>query len=166
MAAERHARETRARVDSRDAAAQLLAAARLGHLATIDSFGRPHVVPVCFARVGTRIYTPIDEKPKRNDLPRRVRNLLARPAVCLIVDRYDEDWAHLEWVQIRGEAALVDDASEREDALAALRARYPQYRAMALDERPLIRIQPVELLFWSAAAGTTRRIPLVDPPRD
>ncbi len=137
---------------------ELLATARVGHLATIDLSGRPHVVPVCFARVGTRIYTPIDEKPKRTDLPRRVRNVLARPAVCLVVDRYDEDWTRLAWVQVRGNAALEEGASERVDALAALRARYPHYRAMALETHPLIRIVPTAIVFWSAAIGAARRV--------
>lgn len=129
-----------------------LMAQRTGHLATVDESGRPHNVPVCFAVWQGRIYIAIDEKPKRGrpeDL-QRVRNVRANPLVCLVVDRYDEDWSRLAWMQVRGQAALIDDADERASALAALRARYPQYRAMALDERPLLGITPARVVAWRA----------------
>src|SRR5688572_13825314 len=88
---------------------------RLAHLATVDTEGRPHALPVCFALVDDRLYTPIDEKPKRGDprALRRVRNILAHPAVCLVVDDYDEDWTRLAWLQVRGTASLVEDTAER-----------------------------------------------------
>jgi coenzyme F420-0:L-glutamate ligase / coenzyme F420-1:gamma-L-glutamate ligase len=130
-----------------------LSAERVGRLATVDGEGRPHAVPVCYAELGGRLYTPIDEKPKAGDPRslRRVRNLLANPSVCLVVDRYDEDWTRLAWLQVRGTAALVEDAEEQARALAALRARYPQYRAMALEALPLIRITPTRLVGWAAS---------------
>jgi PPOX class probable F420-dependent enzyme len=129
-----------------------LETARVGHLATVDPGGRPHVVPVCYALLDGALYTPIDEKPKRDDAGdlRRVRNIAANPAVCLTVDRYDEDWSRLAWLQVRGRASLVEAPAERTRALAALRARYPQYRAMALESRPLLRIDPTRLVAWSA----------------
>ena len=42
-----------------------LDAHRVGHLATAAGDGEPHVVPLCYARVGDRIYFVADEKPKR-----------------------------------------------------------------------------------------------------
>jgi PPOX class probable F420-dependent enzyme len=126
---------------------------RVGHLATVDEHGQPHLVPVCFAVVAGWVYTPIDEKPKRGTDLRRVRNLLANPRVCLSVDRYDEDWSRLAWVQVRGRAALVEDADERAGAIAALRQKYPQYGSMRLEDRLLIRIEPERVVQW-AAAGT------------
>ena len=140
--------------------AAFLDAHRVGHLATVDEGGRPHVVPVCFAVHAGRVYIAIDEKPKQaapGEL-RRVRNVRANPAVCLTVDDYDEDWARLAWLQVRGDAALVDDPAERTAALAALRARYPQYRAMALEDRPLLAITPVRVRAW-------RAVPSSCPPR-
>jgi coenzyme F420-0:L-glutamate ligase / coenzyme F420-1:gamma-L-glutamate ligase len=130
-----------------------LESCRVGHLATVDSTGQPHVVPVCFACRGAAVYTPIDQKPKRGDplSLRRVRNLLAHPAVCLTVDRYDEDWSRLAWLQVRGRAELVDDPAERADALAALRRRYRQYVAMELESRPLIRLSVAQVVAWSAS---------------
>jgi coenzyme F420-0:L-glutamate ligase / coenzyme F420-1:gamma-L-glutamate ligase len=129
-----------------------LEAQRVAHLATVDEDGRPHALPVCFAALGGALYTPIDEKPKRGDplTLRRVRNILAHPQVCLVADRYEEDWSHLAWLQVRGTAALVNDEGERARALARLRDRYPQYRAMDLESRPLIRITPDRIVSWSA----------------
>lgn len=134
----------------------MLEAARVGHLATVDGRGQPHVVPVCYAVDGGVLYTPVDEKPKRGDPAelRRLRNLAAWPAVCLTVDRYDEDWSRLAWVQVRGRASLVDDPLERARALEALRRRYRQYRAMALEALPLIRIEPTRVVAWSAGVDS------------
>jgi PPOX class probable F420-dependent enzyme len=125
---------------------------RVARLATVDEAGRPHVVPVCFALCGGALYVAIDEKPKRGDPQRlrRLRNIAVQPHVCLVADHYEEDWQRLRWVQVRGRAALVADAAEREAALAALRAKYPQYRAMALEARPLLRITPDRVVSWTA----------------
>lgn len=125
---------------------------RVGRLATVDPRAHPHAVPICYAELDGLLYTPIDEKPKRGDPRelRRVRNLLANPHVCLVVDRYDDqDWTRLRWLQVRGTAALVEDPDERTRAHAALRARYAQYGSMALEDLPLIRIAPTRLVGWS-----------------
>lgn len=127
-----------------------LEAHRVGHLATADASGRPHVVPVCFVVLNGAIYTPLDAKPKRVAVQklRRVRNLGANPAVCLSVDDYDEDWRRLRWLQVRGHAELVPASEEQAAAIAALRARYPQYRAMPMAEAPVIRITPERMVDW------------------
>ena len=128
---------------------------RSGRLATVDPQGQPHAVPICYALLDGIVYTPIDEKPKTGDPRelRRIRNILANPKVCLVVDHYeDEAWSRLAWLQVRGEASLVEDEPERERAFAALRARYRQYRTMALESLPLLRITPTRLVGWSGAA--------------
>ena len=129
-----------------------LEAQRVARLATVDEEGRPHALPVCFAVLDGALYTPIDEKPKQGDPRslRRVRNILADPDVCLVADHYEEDWARLAWLQVRGSATLVADPDERARALAALRARYPQYRPMDLESRPLIKISPSRVIAWTA----------------
>ena len=38
---------------------------------------------------------------------KRLRNIAENPAVALVVDRYDEDWARLGWVMLRGPAGGV-----------------------------------------------------------
>ena len=131
---------------------------RVAHPATIDEAGQPHVLPVCYAAVRGVIYTPVDEKPKRvaASLLGRVRNILTDPRVSLVWDHYEEDWTRLAWLQVRGTAELVEAAAERAAALAALRDRYPQYSAMDLEPRPLIRITPTHVRSWTASVRRSR----------
>ena len=128
---------------------------RVARLATVDEGGRPHVLPVCYAAVRGAIYTPVDEKPKRVAATslRRVRNILAHPQVCLVWDHYEEDWTRLAWLQVRGTASLVEAAAEQAAALAALRDRYPQYRTMDLETRPLMGITPTDVRWWTASGA-------------
>ncbi len=121
---------------------------RVAHLATADANGRPHVVPVCFASLDGRIYIAIDEKPKRSLRLKRLRNIEENPQVALVLDRYDEDWSRLAWVLVQGTAAVLDGGPERAQAIAALRERYPQYRSMALEERPVIAITVERVSSW------------------
>ena len=96
---------------------------RVAHLATADARAVPHVVPVCFALAGRTLYITIDAKPKRapGGTLKRVQNILANPTVAVVVDRYDEDWARLGWVMLRGQAEILADglrARRRADAAA------------------------------------------------
>lgn len=130
-----------------------LARARVGHLATVNRGGTPSVVPVCFVMLEGQVYSAIDEKPK--SVPptelRRVRDLLASPRVALVVDEYDEDWARLAFVQLRGQADLIwPDHPDHDRAVGALRQKYPQYRTMNLAARPIIRIEVELTRSWAA----------------
>ena len=132
---------------------------RVARLATVDEDGRPHVVPNVYAFDGERLYTPIDEKPKRVEAYQlqRVRNIRADPRVAVIVDVYDEDWTRLAWVQIRGRAELLAPASDderRQTGVALLHAKYPQYAEMPLDERPIVVIAPAHVASWRADDGS------------
>src|SRR5262249_39753490 len=82
---------------------------RVGHLATADRDAAPHVVPVCFAICNDTLYVTIDAKPKRSlSTPlKRLKNIAQNPAVALVVDRYEEDCAHLGWVMRRGDAEIL-----------------------------------------------------------
>lgn len=124
---------------------------RTATLATVGADGAPHAVPCCFALLDGQIYTPIDAKPKRVSIERlqRVRDIAANPAVCLTADLYDEDWTRLAWLQVRGEAALIVDGSEQQQAIAALRARYVQYATLLPDDAPLIRIASRRVIEWA-----------------
>jgi PPOX class probable F420-dependent enzyme len=122
---------------------------RVGHLATADRTGAPHIVPVCYALDGGSLYITIDQKPKRRDMPlKRVRNVLENPSTAFIVDRYDEDWTRLGWVMLRGAAEILDAGAEHDRAQALLTARYPQYRAMHLADLPVIAIRVARATSW------------------
>ena len=107
------------------------ASARVARLATVAADGAPHLVPVVFAVTGDRIHTAVDAKPKRTTALRRLANIAAEPRVALLVDHYDEDWSTLWWIRVDGEGRVVDDGLERDRAVAALAAKYPQYRRQA-----------------------------------
>ncbi len=134
-----------------DAQRRFLDNARVGHLATADADGAPHLVPVCFCLDGSSLYITIDEKPKRPGPPlRRIRNIQQNPAVAVTVDRWDEDWSRLAWVMLRGLAEILVDGSEHDQAQARLRGRYPQYRAMDLAPLPVIAVRIHRVAAWGA----------------
>ena len=139
------------------AGAAVLRTARVGRLATADRRGRPHVIPICFAEAGGRLYSPIDEKPKRA-APlrlRRVRNLLENPHIALVVDAYREDWRRLWYVLVFGAARVVMPGGPRHGAaLRALRRKYRQYRTMRLEERPVLELTPSRIVTWPRTART------------
>ena len=125
---------------------------RVARLATADARGRPHVIPVCFVFHDGSFWAAIDEKPKRTLRLKRLRNIAENPRVALLIDRYDDDWNRLAYVLVEGEASLTD-GSQQAGVLSALRERYPQYREMRLEERPLIRVQPEKVVSWGALEG-------------
>ena len=139
----------------------VLERARVGHLATADANARPHAVPICFALCTidgddedtdrARLVSAIDEKPKSTTDLRRVRDVRENPRVAVVVDRYDEDWSRLAWVQVRGRAAeLAPTDPGHEAAVAALRSKYQQYENHVLEERPVIEIRVGRVVSWGA----------------
>jgi PPOX class probable F420-dependent enzyme len=102
--------------------------AEVAHLATVGADGRPHIVPVCFALEGDVLYFAIDGKPKTSTNLKRLRNIASNPAVSLLADHYEDDWARLWWVRVDGVAAIVVDPVHAERAIDLLASRYEQYR--------------------------------------
>jgi PPOX class probable F420-dependent enzyme len=124
---------------------------RVGHLATADAAGQPHVVPVCYAVGEDGLYIALDAKPKRVGWQglKRVRNIMDHPQVALVIDCYTEDWQHLAYVLIRGTATLLPPATaEQHHAVALLRTRYAQYQTMPIDVQPVIAIRPQAVVAW------------------
>jgi len=137
-------------MDLSPAAEAFVRDARIARLATVDARGRPHVVPVCFVYHDGCVYSALDAKPKRvaaSEL-RRVRNLLANPNVQVLIDRYDDDWSRLAYVQLRGLASLLHPGHEHAEALALLRSKYPQYETMALADEPVIKVDVEHAVVW------------------
>ena len=135
-----------------DAELLFLAAARSAVLGTMAADGRPRLVPICFAfdaaESPLRIWTPLDDKPKAvadpHDLE-RVRDIAGNPTVSLLVHAWSEDWSALGWLRLDGLADLIEPgeaatSAEHGVAVAALRARYPQYASHRLERRPIIRV--------------------------
>jgi PPOX class probable F420-dependent enzyme len=125
-----------------------LARQRVGRLATADRHGAPHVVPVCYAVRDDTLYVAIDRKPKRGAPLKRLANIAQNPVVAVVVDRYDDAWARLGWVMLRGGAEILADGPEHDAAQALLRARYRQYEAMALADLPVIALRIARATSW------------------
>lgn len=129
-----------------------LAESRVGYLATAGADGRPHVVPFVFAVVaGGQIVSAVDHKPKRSVDLRRLRNIAVNPAVSVLVDHYEEDWGRLWWVRADGQARVVSAGSEREVAVAALVAKYGNYRGNP-PQGAVVIIDVHRVTGWHAAA--------------
>ena len=136
--------------DARGSDDDLLASARVGHLATTSADGRPHVVPVCFAWVPPVLYTAIDAKPKRTTLLRRIRNILDTGRAAFVVDRWSEDWSQLAYVLVEGPAEVLDDGQERDEALIILTAKYPQYDDLPLVDNLVVKVAAERVVAWRA----------------
>jgi PPOX class probable F420-dependent enzyme len=115
----------------------------------LDDEGAPRVLPVTFAVADGRIWSAIDDKPKRAAEPARLRFLRRDPRAALTVDRYSEDWDELAWVQVLGTVRILD-LSEGAVGLEALSAKYEQYREEA-PPGPLMVLTPERYLSWRAA---------------
>ncbi len=128
----------------------LLQEARVGRLGLIDERGWPRVLPITFAVVDGAVWSAVDHKPKRRpgEELARVRWLRERPESALTIDRYDDDWTRLAWVQLVGVMSVVDVAGN-EGVLGALAARYPQYRDRP-PGGPLLRLTVERAVCWRA----------------
>ncbi|HEY4632387.1 MAG TPA: pyridoxamine 5'-phosphate oxidase family protein [Candidatus Limnocylindrales bacterium] len=134
----------------------LLAEARRATLATIGDDGRPRLMPICFVVVDDVVWSPLDEKPKAVRDVRglaRVRDIMARPDVSLLVDRWSEDWSELAWLRIGGRATVVEPDDVPPAVITALRAKHPQYRDHDLEHRPALRIEVANTAGWPAREG-------------
>lgn len=107
-------------------------AARVGRLATVRPDGSPHLVPVCFALITDRsggdvLVSATDDKPKTTYSLQRLKNVIANPAVTLLIDHYEEEWGRVWWIRVDGDGRIVDNGAEHGRAVAALREKYEQY---------------------------------------
>jgi PPOX class probable F420-dependent enzyme len=125
--------------------------ARVARLSVVGADGAVLLVPICFAVADGWVVGAVDHKPKRTARLRRLDDLRAAGTATILVDHYDEDWSRLWWVRIRGRA-MVDQHGDDAAAVAALVAKYAQYR-----ERPptgaVYRVALDEVRSWRARHG-------------
>jgi PPOX class probable F420-dependent enzyme len=139
----------------------------VARLATVSANGRPHLVPVVFARWAERLFTPVDGKPKSASELKRVRNARECVAASLLLDAYSEDWTQLWWLRVDAEIEVVEPREDRDElvsgAVAALRRKYPQYETVAVlrDPPTLLALRPDRITSWCAGPIDA----LIDPKR-
>jgi PPOX class probable F420-dependent enzyme len=128
----------------------LLEDGRVARLGLTDDDGAPRVLPVTYALADDAVVSAVDDKPKRRPGAElaRVRWLRADPRAALTVDRYDDDWSRLAWVQVLGRVEVRDEPDE--PSLRALAAKYAPYRERA-PRGPLLVLRPERCLCWRAA---------------
>ena len=138
----------------------LLATWPVGRLAMVAAHGGgPWVTPVVFAPAGGAVWTPIDGKRKTGGPLARLANAAADPRAALLLDDYSDDWSRLWWVRIDGAVRVHRIGPEPEgpaaEAIAALRAKYPQYREVPLFSGPatLLELTMDRTRGWQAAQG-------------
>jgi PPOX class probable F420-dependent enzyme len=146
----------------RQQARDAVAGARVARLATRTRTDRMDLVPITYALAGDRLVTAVDHKPKTTTQLKRLDNIRANPEVSVLVDEYDDrDWSQLWWVRLRGLATVIDadeptpGDDRREAAMAALVAKYPQYRRQP-PAGDVIVIDVVRWQWWSAGPADTR----------
>jgi pyridoxamine 5'-phosphate oxidase family protein len=117
-----------------DSELRFLSVAGLGHLATLDAAGLPHVVPLGWS------YNPaidtIDIGGRAFDKTRKFRNVQNNPNVAFVVDDVLRPWRP-RCVMVRGHAEALTAATDAHGKAIG----------------PIIRIHPVEVISW----GTEHR---------
>ena len=118
--------------------------APVGRLGTASADGRPHIVPCCFVVSEATVYSAVDAKPKSTHRLQRIRNIEVNPAVSLLIDHYEDDWAKLWWIRVDGVARVSNEGREYHAALDLLAVKYEQYR----DTRPPGPVIAIDISHW------------------
>jgi PPOX class probable F420-dependent enzyme len=129
----------------RETAYRRVNSVQVARLATINSDGTAHLVPIVFAIRNETLYTAVDAKPKRSRRLRRIENARIRPDVTVLADHYEPDWSRLWWVRLEGRARVLDAGEEAESALRLLIERYAQYRR----QPPGVPVLAIDIRAWS-----------------
>lgn len=99
-------------------------------LGTVDEAGAAaHLVPVTYVVSGDRVFITIDDKPKRTQDLKRLRNIAANPRVCLLAQHYQDEWSGLWWARADGTARVIEPGDLPFSVLGGLVGRYSWYRA-------------------------------------
>jgi PPOX class probable F420-dependent enzyme len=141
----------------RNEARRRVAEARVGHLATVDHAGAPHVVPLCFVLHGETLYWAVDQKPKASRDVKRLSNIRVNAAAQVVVDHYEEDWTKIWWVRLTGRARVLEDGPEAGRAMALLAGKFSQYRDQP-PQGPAVAIDVTRWSSWESEDPTGARI--------
>ena len=117
---------------------------RVCRVATSGAAGVPHVVPVCHALGGGKLYIG-------SGTGRKMKNLVENPQVTVVVDVYSDAWSLLRGVMIQGRAKLVRRGPGFRRGRDLLYRKYPQYRreaALSPSDSVIVEITPTRVFAW------------------
>ena len=133
----------------------------VARLATLNSEGGLHQVPVVFVYYEGLLWSPVDGKPKRAGELARIANAIANPSASLLLDHYTDDWSQLWWLRVDVKLQVVrlnTDArysmkTATAGAVHALQRKYSQYEDIPVLRYPptILSMQPKNISSWSAA---------------
>lgn len=131
------------------AEAQFIQWERICRVATADSAGALHAVPVCHVLLDGKIYFATGAEAKK------LRNLEANPRIALAFDLYSDAWENLKGVTVQGRARLIRKGPRFRKIRGALYRKYPQYpREAALEETDsaIVEVEPLRIFSWGFEA--------------
>jgi nitroimidazol reductase NimA-like FMN-containing flavoprotein (pyridoxamine 5'-phosphate oxidase superfamily) len=117
---------------------------RVARVATVDSGGIPHNVPVCPLFYKDKIYFATEKNAKK------ARNIQGNPNVTMVFDEYGEAWDFLRGIMIRGEARVVKRTEFRQ-LRKQIYDKYLRYESKAaIDEKDsvIVEINPDSKFAW------------------
>jgi nitroimidazol reductase NimA-like FMN-containing flavoprotein (pyridoxamine 5'-phosphate oxidase superfamily) len=117
---------------------------RVCRVATSGAAGMPHVVPVCHAFGGGKLYIG-------SGTGRKMKNLVENPQVTVVVDVYSDAWSLQRGVMIQGRAKLVRRGPGFRRGRDLLYRKYPQYRreaALSPSDSVIIEVTPTRVFSW------------------
>lgn len=130
-------------------------------LGTVDEAGMAHLVPVTYVVSGDRVFITIDDKPKRTQDLKRLRNIAANPRVCLLAQHYQDEWSGLWWARADGTARVIDPGDMPFGVLGGLVGRYSWYRAHP-PNGPVIEVTVETWSGWAFAESPPSLGPAVE----
>jgi len=101
-----------------------VSSSRVARLATVNSEGIPHNVPVCPLLDGDKIYFGTEAQAKK------VRNIKANRNVAIVLDDYTETWSNLRGIMVQGKARVVN-TEEFQRVRQKIYSKYLQYESEA-----------------------------------
>ncbi len=123
---------------------EFVAMARVARLATVDSQGTPHNVPICPLLANGKLYFGTEAGAKK------VRNIRANGRVAIVFDDYTEAWGHLRGTMIQGAARVL--AREQFRAFRKMiYTKYLQYEStspLIEGEAAIVEVTPRRKFSW------------------
>jgi len=105
----------------------------VARLSLVTPYGKPDAMPIVFARVKNKIFSPIDDKPKKSSRLSRLSSIRGNPDTLLLLDHYSKNWSDLWWIRLNCVARVVnEDNVYWGKAVNRLLEKYTQYQTVGL----------------------------------